>query len=297
MTTRAPIIFLIFNRPDVTARSFERIRAARPSSLFVVADGPRAGRPDDADLCAAARAVVDGVDWECEVVRDYSERNLGEVASIPAAIERVLAATGEAIVIEDDTVASPSFFRFCDELLEHYRHDERIMSITGFRPEGIPRGPYSYGFARQPIANGSWATWHRAWRHYDYELTRWTELRDTRWLDDTVPVAEAAALWRAILEGDVSPGDYGLRWVFNCWTQHGLGVVPTTNLVTNVGFGSDATRMRRVGADFFDVPVEEVTFPLSHPPVVIDDQHFNEHIWEFMCSIASPSRRRRRHFR
>jgi hypothetical protein len=295
MTTRAPVIFLIFNRPDATARSFERIRAARPPSLFVVADGPRPGRDGEAELCDAARAVVETVDWECELVKDYSDVNLGEVARIPAAIGRVLAATDEAIIVEDDTLATPSFFRFCDDLLERYRDDERVMTITGFSPLGTRNIPSSYAFARNPVANGSWATWRRAWRHYDYDLTQWPALRDTRWLDDVVPHPEAAALWRGILDGRISPGDYGLRWVFNCWTQNGLGVVPSTNLVTNIGFGADATRMRGIGEQFFAVPVEEATFPLRHPPVVIDDQDLNEHLWVFMCAIARRRRRRWRH--
>ena len=293
MRIRAPVIFLIFNRPAATARSLERIAAVRPASLFVVADGPRASRDGEEELCRAARAVIEQVDWDCEVTKDYSDVNRGEVAHVPAAITSVLAQTKEAIIIEDDCLALPSFFRFCDDLLEHYRSDQRVMSITGFNPLGTRATPYSYTFAHQPVANGAWATWERAWRHYDFELTSWPALRGTRWLDDVVPRPNAAAVWRAILDGDLSPTDYGLRWLFNCWTQHGLGIVPRTNLVTNIGFGADATHMRGVGAEFFAISPEEAKFPLRHPPGMIADRDLDECVWDFMCSVASPSRRRR----
>jgi hypothetical protein len=290
---RAPVIFLIFNRPVATARSLERIAAVRPASLFVVADGPRASREGEEELCRAARAVIEQVDWDCEVTKDYSDVNLGEVTRVPAAITTVLAQTKEAIIIEDDCLALPSFFRFCDDLLERYRSDPRVMSITGFNPLGTRATPYSYTYARNPVANGAWATWQRAWQHYDYDLSAWPALRTSRWLEDIVPEADAATLWRAILDGAVSPSDYGLRWVFNCWTQNALGIVPTRNLVTNIGFGDDATHMRGVGEKFFDVPAEDIRFPLRHPAVIARDRELDERVWEFMYSISPLARRKR----
>ncbi len=237
-------------------------------------------------------AIVDRIDWPCEVTKDFADVNLGEVARIPQAISRVLDAMGEAIIIEDDCIPVPSFFRYCDDLLDHYRDDERVMSITGFSPLGRRATPYSYTFARSPVANGSWATWQRAWRHYDYDVTLWPMLRDTRWLQDLVAVPQAAALWRAILDGDVSPSDYGLRWVFNCWTQSGFGIVPATNLIRNIGFGPDATRMRKRGAEFFAVPAEEMAFPLDHPPLIARDLEHDECVWNFMFSVSPLARRR-----
>ncbi|MFM6139558.1 MAG: hypothetical protein ACKPCP_36380, partial [Sphaerospermopsis kisseleviana] len=72
-----PVGFLIFNRPETTARVFEAIRKAKPPKLLVVADGPRAEKLGEAEKCAATRAIINQIDWECEVLTNYSGVNLG----------------------------------------------------------------------------------------------------------------------------------------------------------------------------------------------------------------------------
>ncbi len=146
-----PVVLIIFRRPDLTARVLKAIAAVRPRTLLVVADGPRPDRPDDVEACAAARAVIERVDWDCEVVRNYSDVNLGcgrrPATGISWALERV----DEAIILEDDCVPHPTFFRFCEEMLERYRDDERVMHIGGstYQRRPIPTA-YSYVFSQFP---------------------------------------------------------------------------------------------------------------------------------------------------
>ena len=128
---RTPVAFLIFNRPDATRRVFESIRDAKPPLLLVVADGPRPDRPDDSRACAEARSLIDRVDWNCEVRTNYSDVNLGCGKRVSSGIDWVFQQVEEAIILEDDCVPDPTFFRFCEELLEKYRHDERISEIGG----------------------------------------------------------------------------------------------------------------------------------------------------------------------
>ena len=141
---KTPVAFLIFNRPETTARVLEEIARARPPKLLVVADGPRADRPGEADLCRAARAVLSRVDWPCEVLTNFSETNLGCRRRVSSGLDWVFEEVEEAIVLEDDCLPHPSFFPFCEELLERYRADERVMAVSGDNfQQGRRRTPYS----------------------------------------------------------------------------------------------------------------------------------------------------------
>ena len=163
----APILFLIFNRPQLTARVFAAIREAQPSQLYVAADGPRSNRPGEADLCEQARRVINGVDWPCEVKTLYRQENLGCRQAVSSAITWFFDNVEAGVVLEDDCLPIESFFRFCSELLIRYRDDTRIGMISGnnhgFR---IYDDSLSYSFSKHGAIWG-WASWRRAWRLYD----------------------------------------------------------------------------------------------------------------------------------
>src|SRR6185295_3256318 len=130
MSLETPVAFLIFNRPDTTARVFEAIAAARPRTLLVVADGPRADRAAEAEQCRATRAIIDRVDWACEVLVNYADENLGCKRRVSSGLTWVFEQTSRAIILEDDCLPHPTFFRYCEELLDRYEDDERVMSIS-----------------------------------------------------------------------------------------------------------------------------------------------------------------------
>ncbi len=174
---RTAVALIIFNRPDTTARVFREIATARPPKLFVSADGPRTGHPEDAERCDAARAVVDRVDWDCDVLRNYLEVNLGCGRRPATGISWILEHVDEAIILEDDCVPDPTFFRFCEELLERFREDRRVMHIAGNNFQfGRKRGPFSYFFSSHNISHG-WASCRRAWQHFDMGAKLWSALR------------------------------------------------------------------------------------------------------------------------
>src|SRR5687768_5359418 len=178
MSTRAAVALIIFRRPDLTRRVFQRIAEVKPPKLFIIADGPVLERTGEAEKCAAARAAVEDVDWDCDVVRDYSPTNMGPWRRIASGITAAFQQVEELVVLEDDCLPDPTFFRFCDELLERYRDDERVMHIAGnhFHPQSPRSIPYSYSFAWHNIAWG-YATWRRAWQHFDLAVPAWPELK------------------------------------------------------------------------------------------------------------------------
>ena len=169
------VALILFRRPEQTARVFERIREARPENLFLIADGPRLGNAEDERECARARAVVEKVDWPCEVHRDFADQNLGLKRRIPSGLDGVFDEVEEAIILEDDCLPHPSFFPYCEELLARYRDDERIVHISGSQLLPEPPSEWSYHFSRGPAVWG-WATWRRAWRLFDVDLNDWHAL-------------------------------------------------------------------------------------------------------------------------
>lgn len=267
--TCPPIILLIFNRPEETGRTFAAIRAARPGKLLVVADGPRATRPGEADLCARTRAIIDSVDWPCEVLRNFSDANLGCGPRVSSGLDWAFGQVEEAIILEDDCLPDPSFFPFCAELLDRYRNDARVMMISGNNfQNGKQRTADSYYFSRFPHCWG-WATWRRAWNLYDFAMRGWPEKSYSGWLKLHTGGGLLEKNWRASFEGvasgKINTWDY--QWTYCVWNHGGVSAVPNMNLVTNIGFGATATHT--TSADkAYKVPSWSMKFPLRHPHTV-----------------------------
>lgn len=279
----APVVLILFNRPDTTGRVFEVVRSVRPRRLFVIADGPRPGRDSEAELCAASRAVAEMVDWPCEVRRNYSEINLGCARRVSSGLDWVFQQVEEAIILEDDCVPDPTFFRFCDELLKRYRDDQRVTCISGDNfQEGRCRTADSYYFSLFTHIWG-WATWRRAWRHFDLDMRLWPGFREGGWLVDLLVDPAAVRYWEEIFDRtyrhEIDTWDYA--WMFSCWVQSSLTVLPNVNLVANIGFDERATHTKRM-AQSRSLATGEMTFPLRHPSFTIRDQTADGRTMQFI---------------
>jgi hypothetical protein len=280
------VALIIFNRPDVTERVVDVVARARPKRLFVIADGPRPERAGEAEKCAATRAIIDRVDWDCDVLKNYSDVNLG-VGDRPATgLRWVFEHVEAAIILEDDCVPHPTFFRYCEELLEKYRGDERVMHISG--DNGIIGGqPFSYFFSRYCYSWG-WATWRRAFRHYDPDTKLWPTLRETSWLKDILGDPRAVEFWAGKFELTSTSGikinGWDWPWLFACWAHSGLSILPSTNLISNIGFGEDATHTKTADERAY-IPTVEMTFPLKHPPYMARDPEADQRIFEHVAAL------------
>ncbi len=263
-----PIAFIIFNRPQTTQQVFEVIRQAQPPKLFVIADGARSEKPGEAEKCTATKAIINRVDWDCEVLTNYSAVNLGGRKRIYSGLNWVFDHVEEAIILEDDCLPHPTFFRFCEELLKRYRDDEQVMFISGNNFQfGRQRTEYSYYFSRY-THNWGWASWRRAWQHYDDHMSQWPEAKKNKWLNHFLGNENAAQYWENIFEAayrEVMKHGWDYRFLFACWIHHGFSILPHTNLVSNIGFGADATHTKDAGSSLANMSVEAMQFPLKHP--------------------------------
>jgi hypothetical protein len=271
--TSVPILFIVFNRPDVTAEVFAAIRQAAPARLYVAADGPR-DRPGEADACEAVRAIATAVDWDCTVETLFQDSNLGCRRGVQAAIDWFFTREESGIILEDDCQPDPSFFPFVAELLDRYRDDPRVMMISGDYFAGDEfTADTSYFFTRNTHIWG-WATWRRAWQHFDAELSSWPERRTGPWLLDAFSDdPHATAYWTDIFDrvhrGEVDTWDYS--WTYSMWQAGGLAAQATRNLISNIGFGPEATHTIDSSASRSRLAVSHMPFPLTHPATVEQD--------------------------
>jgi hypothetical protein len=267
-TLRSPVVLIVFNRPRTTQIVFDRIRQAKPNLLMIIADGPRADRPSETALCGTVRKIVEKVDWPCQVLTNYSSDNMGCRRRVASGLDWVFHNVEEAIILEDDCLPDPTFFHFCEELLVRYHDEKRVLQVSGsnflFSRCEIRD---SYYFSRYPQCWG-WATWRRAWQHYDVDMRAWKVNRERYLAQFTDPKERAfwATSWDNTYSGALDTWDS--QWMLVYLETSGLSIVPKANLVTNMGFGADATHTRsRLAA--IRPAFKSVRFPLQHPSNVV----------------------------
>lgn len=266
------VAFTFFNRPQLTAAAFEPIRQAKPERLFLIADGPRHQVASDPDRCAETRGVVESlIDWNCDVYRNYSSQNLGCKMRQASGYSWVFENVEHCILLEDDCVADSSFFPFCQELLERYRDDQRIMAVSGDNFQGgKKRTTYSYYFSKIVHVWG-WATWRRAWQQYDVDNKLWPEIREGGWLQDIWRDRRHAAMWTQNFDQIAAGLDsWDHQFTFAMYVNNALCILPNQNLVTNIGFGPDATHTHQLTPEG-SCGRSKMSFPLIHPPFMIND--------------------------
>ncbi len=267
-----PVAFIVFNRPRHAQAVFEAIAAVRPRRLLVIADGPRADRPEDIQRCAETRALLERIDWTCDLRTNLSPVNLGGARRIASGLDWVFERVDRAIILEDDCVPHPSFFPFCQDLLERYAGDARIRTISGSNYlMGKARNGWSYYFSDFHALHG-WATWRRSWQRVDLSMRFWPEIRDNGWLIDICGSRRMAEFWAARFDmiHRTGRGNWDYPYILSCLMDRAMAVTPTANLIRNTGFGADAAHTRFV-AEFCRQDVEAMRFPLVHPPFVVRD--------------------------
>jgi hypothetical protein len=261
-----PLLLIAWRRPDTLRQVINAIRPLAPTRLFLACDGPCPDRPGEVKKVLATRAVIDAeIDWPCHIECLYSDINQGCRLGVSRAISWFFNQVEEGIILEDDCVPHPDFFPYCGALLERYRHDQRVWCISGSNfQDGEWRGDGSYYYSHYNHCWG-WASWRRCWQHYDSSLSQWPALRDSGLMQtifgDPVECNYWTAIWQRLVdEGQPDTWDY--QWTFACLANGGLTALPNRNLVSNVGFGLDATHTTSVADPTVATQgLGEMTFP------------------------------------
>lgn len=245
---------------------FESIREIKPKKLYLIADGPK--NKNEEVKCQDTRNIIEGkIDWVCKVEKAYSKINLGCAQRITTGLNWVFKVEEKAIILEDDTLPNKSFFNFCEELLNKYQNDKSIYHISGcnFHPElCIDLEKY---FISSVIHIWGWATWADRWKSYDLEMRSWqTENKDTflrKWCPNRKLRKETKKIFDLHCENK-SPWTWDYQWVYSCWKNNGFGIIPTVNLVKNIGVGKEATNMNfNISKEEYPAKLEKINFPIN----------------------------------
>lgn len=263
---KTPLLFIVFNRPEPTSRVFQEIKKIRPEKLFIAADGPRENVPADIEKCREVREIVSNIDWPCDVKRLYRNDNPGCKIAVSDAITWFFDNVEEGIVLEDDCLPDPSFFTFCEEMLDYYRDNENIALISGHNIEGTLNTPYSYIFTRYGHLWG-WASWRRAWRHYDVTMKLWENKENHKKIKHAIDDRErwyySQVVYENTFKGKKDTWDY--QWESYRLLHGFISIIPKENMIENLGFGPDATHTKALKSPLI-LPRHKTLFPLNHNP-------------------------------
>ncbi len=280
--TKVPVIFLGFNRPDLAVRTLASIREDQPSHLYVVLDGPRPDRPSDMERCKAMRDLVEAtIDWDCDVIRDYSDKNMGCSKRVSSGITSAFQRYESAIILEDDLVIDPSFYSLCEYGLTEYRDAKQVIAITGNNFQKQKRGTGSYYFSKFPHCWG-WATWRRAWELFDYSMTPPAHRSDRSVIANYHCSESEQEYWLARFEDTRCHrvDSWAFRWLYSCWRNQGLAVTPNANLVQNIGFHDYSTHTiwnDQLRDHPHSIPAKSIELPIVRPSSIKQDVDADEY--------------------
>jgi hypothetical protein len=289
MKNSTPILLIIFNRPEHTLKVIDSIRKIQPRHLFIAADGPRKNNAEDIERCNSARKYACSIDWDCNLKTRFLDNNVGCGLNVSSAITWFFQEVEYGVILEDDCIPHPHFFQFCSELLERYKSDSRIMSISGFCPYPPSRNStFDYHFSRRFYCIG-WGTWRRAWNHFTYDMSGIKPEMIEDALKNYYPFIHSRRSWKKnidrVLNGDLKT--WAIRWDMCCFLQNGLTICPEKNLIQNIGFGSNATHTHNADSVFANLSLQELSFPLRHPIYVYHDWRREKEIERILYSELS----------
>lgn len=263
-----PVLFVVFNRPEATKKTFQIIREIRPAKLFIAADGPR-DVPGDKEKCEEVRNIIlNGIDWDCEVKTLFRDGNLGCGPGVSSGITWFFSNVEEGIILEDDVLPSLSFFGFAKKLLNLYRNDESVWHIGGnsYNPYEMEA---TYYFSVYPHIWG-WATWRRAWNNYRFRLNDIDREILFANIDQFFPANAVRKFWKRFFDDHLQiehPITWDYQWTFRMWYNKGLAILPRTNLITNIGFDEEATHTRNKKSWLGQLQAYEIEIPARKEPI------------------------------
>lgn len=280
---KSAVAMVVFNRFDTAKKVFEQVRKVKPKKLFIIADGPRKNVKGETEKCDKVRKIFDNIDWECEVYKNFSEENLGCSKRPYTGFTWVFEHVEEAIILEDDCLPNISFFKYCDELLEKYRYDSRIMLISGTNQLGKwQRDDYSYHFSNFGGIWG-WASWRRAWNYFDIDIKLWNNKTVKEMLKFKLTKNQYLTrkhVYDFLCNNSENTSAWDFQWGFARIIQSGVAISPSKNLITNIGHGEDATHTTSASSPVAGLEQYELEFPLKHPEFVIIDEEYDKKMYK-----------------
>ena len=295
-----PVALIFFTRPDTLQKVFEQVRKVKPKELYLIQDGPRENNEQDKEKILECRKIVEQIDWDCEIHKNYSETNLGCGMRPYTGISWVFENVDRAIILEDDCVPAMSFFDYCKEMLERYENDFRVGIISGLNHFGeFDFGGFSYGFVKSAGIWG-WATWKSRWEKYDYSAGNIDNDYIKKCLSYDITPTKAAnnriKAWinyREAIRKNPKVAYWDNQWSLIRHINSWCSIVPKYNQISNIGIGNASTHakmqlscMPKKVAGFFFMETKELEFPLKHPDFLIPDREYDKKYYKIIYPPA-----------
>jgi hypothetical protein len=291
----APVLLLAYNRPEKLSQLIQRIRVLRPSVLLVSVDGPKISKPGDKDLVLATQKIIQSIDWDVKIETRFREENIGLRLAVQDSVNWAISQYGKVIVIEDDAVPGPQLLDFLNFNLQKFADEQKVMHVSGYNvvpPQNLLSETGSR-FSRYP-ESFAWATWERAWKHYDENLT-WGLESSVRDIAKITGSTTSALRWKLNFHDAAAGriGSWAYRWISSMWSQNGTTVAPNRNLLSYSGFdeGTHTVRSPR----WKDLPIENLSFSENDNLTITDleadnwtgSSVFRENPWGIIDGVAS----------
>jgi hypothetical protein len=272
------VLLIAYNRPVLTNKVFAEIKKAKPSHLFVSLDSPKYAK--DISKCLSVFEIIK-VDWDCKVKYLIHQTNQGGKWGGYKAITWFFQNVSEGIILEDDDVPDPSFFPFCETLLDVHRNDLNIGTISGDNFQFGKRAQDSYYYSK--FFNGwGWATWKRVWESFDINLLNWEKERCEGFNYDFIDDPREIYFWRQALDRmfDGSDDAWDYQFTYHLWKKNMLNIIPSVNLITNIGSGEDSTHSM-VNHPLVNLKTEPMIFPLKRPSEIKRNKEFDKNLLRY----------------
>ncbi|MCJ7638099.1 MAG: glycosyltransferase family 2 protein, partial [Nitrososphaeraceae archaeon] len=288
-TFLTPILFLVFNRPENTRIVFNEIKKIKPQKLYIAADGPRENNLNDKINCLEVRRIIDEqIDWNCEVKKLFRDDNLGCKLAVSEAISWFFENEEHGIILEDDCLPDQTFFWFCEELLNKYENDKRVMMISGmnYAVDNLSGIPESYFFSNYYTIWG-WATWRRAWKLYDIEMKNWEIIKDSGFISSIYNNKKLENFIKSILQEayENKTNTWDIQWFYTCLINNGLTAMPKINLISNIGVEGVHANSKN---NMHYLPIKSLDYNnLVHPKIISANKSYNILLYKKISSLIT----------
>ena len=276
-----PILFLTFNRLDTVKRVFAEIKKTNVKRLYISSDGARKDVDNEDRLIEDLRSfLIENIDWECKVFTLFNDDNLGCKLAVSNAINWFFENEEMGIVLEDDCLPAQSFFPFCEQLLHHYKEDERIFLISGYNKQQKWKEDQQDYFFSNLGGIWGWASWKRAWKHYDVDIKDIESFIEEDGFINSLGKTLGSLKQNMIYSGlkKESLDSWALQWGYARHKNNGLTCIPSISQIQNIGFGDNATHT--LGRDEAQVTRCEIKLPLKENKFVVPDLAYDLTVFE-----------------
>lgn len=260
---KIPILILVYNRPDTFKKLIYCLKKIQPKKIYIRGDGPV--NADDVIKINAVKKTILRINWNCKILTNFNKINIGCRGSVSSGIDWFFSTEKMGVILEDDCLPNTSFFKFCEILLKRFRYNKKIYTISGSNFQNKITTDNDYYFTKYPHCWG-WATWARAWKSYDQNLSFWTKWKKTDKWKKYIKLTIEKKYWEKIFNNVLKKkiDSWAYVWTASVWYKNGVAIVPKTSLINNIGFDDRATHTQNSQTKSIS-NLKNLKFPLKHP--------------------------------